>query len=534
MLVAEVIVKGLLDAGVTESYGVPGGEVLDFIEASRRMGLPFILTRHESAASFMADLAGQITGKPGVCLSTLGPGATNMLTGVANAYLDRSPVIAITGQMSPEAYHEMPHQRIDLCTLYRAVTKWSVRVSAENARAVVPAAVAVAMRRPRGPVHLELASTVSRSEAALEGLLGSGEQPPVGEQPSTISLEDVFRRLERANRPAIIAGVNMDPLAVAGPLRHLAESSSIPVLVSPKAKGVFPHDHPLFVGVATGMAADDRVLQFIDSCDLLLGIGFDASEADKTWPAKAPIIWLEDAPRDRAEWDGDYLVGCIAENLAALAADCGGSGRWSPEEVSAARAHIREKVEPKSCVSGSGISPAMALRVIREVLPADGALVCDVGAHKLLAGQAWPSNSPLTFFMSNGLSSMGYGVPGAIAVKRRVGERPVVAVVGDGGFAMMVHEIETAVRLKQGVVYVVFSDKSLSLIQVVQSRRKFERYGVDFEGSDWSRIAAGFGARGVSVSSLQEMKDAVREGLSAECPVVIDVPVNASEYALQI
>ncbi|MGE5541598.1 MAG: thiamine pyrophosphate-binding protein, partial [Bacillota bacterium] len=183
MLVAEVIVKGLLEAGVTESYGVPGGEVLDFVEASRRMGLPFILTRHESAASFMADLSGQITGKPGVCLSTLGPGATNMLTGVANAYLDRSPVIAITGQMSPDAYGEMPHQRIDLCALYRPVTKWAVKVSAENAAAVVPAAVAVAMRRPRGPVHLELASTVSRSDAVPGGLLGLGEQPPESEQP---------------------------------------------------------------------------------------------------------------------------------------------------------------------------------------------------------------------------------------------------------------------------------------------------------------------------------------------------------------
>ncbi|MGE5543032.1 MAG: thiamine pyrophosphate-binding protein, partial [Bacillota bacterium] len=347
-------------------------------------------------------------------------------------------------------------------------------------------------------------------------------------------LEDVFLRFERASHPAIIVGVNMDPLAVAAPLRRLAEVSNTPVLVSPKAKGVFPHDHPLFVGVATGMAADDRVLQFINSCDLFLGVGFDASEADKTWPAKAPMIWLEDAPRDRAEWNGDYLVGSIAENLAALASNCRWSARWSLEEISAARAHIREKVEPQPGPSGSGISPAMALRVIREALPPDGLFICDVGAHKLLAGQAWPSNSPLTFFMSNGLSSMGYGVPGAIAVKRRVGDRPVVAVVGDGGFAMMVHEIETAVRLKQGIVFVVFNDRSLSLIQVVQSRRKFERYGVDFERSDWSRIAAGFGARGVSVSSLQEVKDAVREGLAARGPVVIDVPVNGSEYLLQI
>ncbi len=534
MLVAEVVVKGLLDAGARESYGVPGGEVLDFIEASRKMGLPFILTRHESAASFMADLAGQISGKPGVCLSTLGPGATNMLTGVANAYLDRSPVIAITGQMSPEAYPEMPHQRIDLCSLYRAVTKWSVRVTADNVGAVVPAAVAVAMRRPRGPVHLELASTVSRSDAALPGLLRDGEQPPAGEQASTITMSEVSERLARAAHPAIVAGVNMDPVAVAGPLRRLAECAGIPVLVSPKAKGVFPHDHPLFVGVATGMAADDRVMEFIESCDLLLGIGFDASEADKTWPARAPMIWLEDAPRDKAEWDGHYVVGSIAETLVALTAGYHGKHQWTQEEVSRARAHIREKVDPKSSCACSRISPARALRAIRRALPADGAFICDVGAHKLLSGQAWPSNSPHTFFMSNGLSSMGYGVPGAIAVKRYVGQHPVVAVVGDGGFAMMVHEIETAVRLGQGVVYVVFNDESLSLIQVVQSRRNLERYGIDFGGSRWSLIAEGFGARGVRVSSLEELEAAVRQGLSARGPVVIDVPVDASEYAMQI
>ncbi|MCR4397727.1 MAG: thiamine pyrophosphate-binding protein [Firmicutes bacterium] len=533
MLVAEAIAKALLDAGVKEVFGLPGGEVLDFIDAARRAGLPFVLTRHESAASFMADVTGQITGRPGACLSTLGPGATNMITGVANAYLDRSPVVAITGQMSPEAYGDMPHQRIDLCSLYKPVTKWSVRVTPWNAAAVVPAAVSVAMRRPRGPVHLELASTVSRSEAALPGALAPEEEPPADLQESTITIEGIARRLERCSRPAVIAGINCEPAAVARPLRAFAERHGIPVLVSPKAKGIFPDDHPLYVGVATGMAADDRVLEFLEQCDVILGVGFDASEADKTWPAKAPLIWLEDAPRDRAEWRGDYLVGSIPEHLGALADSYHGAHQWTREDVARARGRIREKVSPGDAADGR-VSPAAALLAIREVLPEDGVFVCDVGAHKLLAGQAWPCKTPLTFFMSNGLSSMGYGLPAAMAAKRCFPDRAVVAVLGDGGFAMMVHDLETAVRTKAGVVYVVFNDESLSLIRVVQSRRKMERYGVDFGGARWATVAEALGAGGVSVTDLDGLRDAVAKNLRTETPVVIDLPVSGAEYDRQI
>ncbi|NPV69885.1 MAG: thiamine pyrophosphate-binding protein [Firmicutes bacterium] len=423
----------------------------------------------------------------------------------------------------------MPHQRIDLCSLYRPVTKWSVRVTRQNAGAAISAAIDVALRRPRGPVHLELASTISRSEAILPGSLGEGEQPPKDEQPSTISLDEVLGRLERSARPALVVGINVEPLSTAGPLRVLAERSEIPVLVSPKAKGIFPHDHPLFVGVATGMAADDRALEFIGKCDLIIGVGFDASEADKTWPATSPVIWLEDAPRDRAGWPGDYLVGSVPATLSALTAGYRGRHEWTAEEISVARAIVA----PKN-LAGPGVSPAKALAAIREELPADGVFVFDVGAHKLLGGQAWSADRPLTFFMSNGLSSMGYGVPGVIAAKRCAGSRPVVAVVGDGGFAMMVHDIETAVRGKQSVVYVVFNDESLTLIQVLQSRRKFERYGMDLGGVNWAMVAESFGAKGIRVASIDQLKRAVRDSIHGSVPVVIDVPINASEYALQI
>jgi acetolactate synthase-1/2/3 large subunit len=532
LLVAEAVVKSLLEAGVEEVYGLPGGEVLDFLDATRRLGLPFILTRHESAASFAADVTGQITGRPGACVSTLGPGATNMVTGVANAYLDRSPVIAITGQMAPEAYETMPHQRLDLHALYQPVTKWSVKVTPQNALALVPTAVEVALRRPRGPVHLELAGTVCASEAIAPGCLSVAEQPPGGEQRSTITFEGVLRRLECSNRPALLVGINVEPVSITGPLRNLAERFQMPVLVSPKAKGVFPHDHRLFVGVVGGMAADDRVLEFIQRCDLLVGVGFDAGEVDKTWPATAPMIWLEDAPRDPAELPGDYLVGSIASALAAIAEAPKGGG-WAVEELAMARRRIREKVERGSC-QGSGVSPRAALLAIRDVLPEDGAFVCDVGAHKLLSGQMWPVNRPLRFFMSNGFSSMGYGVPAAIAVKRSLGGCPVIAVIGDGGLAMMVHELETAVRAKQGVVYVVFDDESLSLIQVAQSRRKLQRYGVDFGPTNWALTAESFGAKGIRVSTIEELKCAVGDNMSGTRPTVIDIAIDASEYAVQL
>lgn len=526
--------KGLLECGAREVYGLPGGEVLTLMEAGRRMGLPFILTRHESAASFMADVTGQVTGRPGICLSTLGPGASNMVTGVANAYLDRSPVIAITGQMAADAYSVNPHQRLDLCALYRPVTKWSIKVTPENAAVAMEAAIKVALCRPRGPVHVELASTVSAAEAVLPGSFAPGEEPPMDEQESTLTCAQVLKRLERAKYPALLVGINVDPGAIAGPLRDIAERCNIPVLLSAKAKGVFPHDHPLFVGVATGMAADDRVMQFITECDLILGVGFDASEADQAWPATAPIVWLEESPRDRAELEGDYLIDSPGAVLQALAQGYQGQHKWTSDAVEAARRGIREKVVGKLASAGVGLSPSEALMAIRGVLPEDGALVCDVGAHKLLAGQAWPSNEPQTFFLSNGLSSMGYGLPAAIAVKNCLGPKPVVAVVGDGGLGMMIQEIETAVRMRQGVVCVVFNDRCLSLIQVAQSKRKLEQYGVDLLNTCWASAAKAFGAKGVQVSSLDELVVAVKDGISGDCPTIIDVPVNGGEYALRI
>jgi acetolactate synthase I/II/III large subunit len=533
LLVAEVMAQKLKEAGITEIFGFPGGEILEFVEQCRRQDVPYVLTRHESSAAFRADVTGQITGRPGVCCATLGPGATNLVTGVANAYLDRSPVIVVTAQIPSTMTDTITHQRLDLKALYQPVTKWAVRVTPENVGAVMDAAIAVAMRRPRGPVYLELPSDVAKMEAALPGRLGPNELPPAELQPSTVTLSSAAARLNSAKRPVLLVGPNANPRAVAGPVRALAEKGSIPVALSPKAKGVFRADHPLFIGTAAGMAADAEVMAFLKQSDLILGVGFEATEADGNWPALLPILWLDEAPREKAEWDGDYLLGDLPGILGALAEGCTGPHEWTPADLEAVRAAVAARVAPNPSPT-TGLSPTAALRAMRTVLPENAILTTDVGAHKLLAGQVWDAYEPLTFFMSNGLSSMGYGMPAALAAKAQFPERTVVSLVGDGGFAMTAHDLEVARRSGQAVIFVLFDDTALTLIQVSQNKKGHPRYGVDFVPSDYVQVAKGFGARACTVATLEELQAALRRELNSTDSVVIHVPVDASEYRRQM
>jgi acetolactate synthase-1/2/3 large subunit len=533
LLVAEVMAQKLQSAGITEIFGYPGGEILEFVEQCRRRDLPFVLTRHEASAAFRAEVTGQITGRPGVCCATLGPGATNLVTGVANAYLDRSPVIAVTAQIPSSLRATFTHQRLDLKALYEPVTKWAVRITPENVGAAMDAAIAVAMRRPRGPVYLELPSDVAKMQAVEPSRLSPEELPPDQAQPSTVTLEGVSGRLNAATRPVLLVGPNADPLAVAGPIRALAETGAIPVALSPKAKGVFRADHPLFVGTAAGMAADGQMMDFLQQSDLILSVGFEATEADGNWPALLPIVWLEEAPRDKAEWAGEYLVGDLPAILAALAEGYSGRHEWTAQALDATRSAIAARVAPNRAPLG-GVSPTAALRVMREVLPENAILTTDVGAHKLLAGQVWDSYEPLTFFMSNGLSAMGYGMPAALGAKALFPERMVVSLVGDGGFAMTSHDLEVARRTGTGVIFVLFDDTSLALIQVSQHKKGHPRYGVDFIPSDYVQVAQGYGVRAYTVATLEELRAALQRELNTGEPVVIHVPVDASEYGRQM
>ena len=528
---AEAIAAVLADAGIDHAFGLPGGEITVLIEACRRAGIQFYLTGHEASAAFMADVTGQITGRPGVCMATLGPGAMNLGLGVANALLDRSPVVAITADLSTAIAPHFPHQRLPLGRLFGAIAKASATVDGRGTGDLARRAIALAASAPPGPVHLALPSNLapaaeSAGAASDLALLHPGGTPsPGAAENSAPALAEARDLLGGAERPLIVVGLGCTP-ADAPALRAFADRTGWPFIVTPKAKGMLPEDGPGFLGVVGGMAIDGAVMETVEQADVLLGVGFDPVECDKDWYVRSRIVNLSRASTAEGAYRPVEPLGGIAESLAAL----GGvrPRRWSESVLAAARARIRP--EPLAFPDPAGISPLAALRALRDAAPHDTVLTCDVGSHKYYCGQFWTSYEPQTFFMSNGLSGMGYGVPAAIAAKLELRGRPVLAVTGDGGLSMMLHNLTFLRQYEVAVTIVCFVDASLSLIRVGQRRRGFDPYGVDFPPPRFEEIARGFGIEGVRAESTDALRRAVAAALGSGRPAVITVPIDGREY----
>ena len=530
---AEVLARTLRDAGAVHMFGLPGGEVLDFLEAARRVGIRFLLTRHEPAASFMADVAGQIQGFPGVCLSTLGPGAVNMTLGVANAWLERSPLLAITGSHPRAAAPFVTHQKLDLGAVYRPFTKLTLALDGENTAAKVRRAIQVS-RTPRpGPVHIALPSDVAREpeRETEDPALVSLDPPRIGPA-SAVAIDCVADEISRARRPAVILGLDLDPRRHPALVRELVEALGAPAFVTPKAKGILPEDHPLFFGVCAGVAGDSVLVDFLERADLLVGVGFEPVESDKLWHQTGKLVSL--GPVTIAA--GDYrphaeAVGDLAHTLAALRGRRFGPFAWGGDELARLRSDLEAALRPVR--PPRGLSPLWLTRRLRALFPRDTVLVTDVGSVKAVTTQAWTSYEPLGFLESNGLSSMSYALPGAMAARLLFPGRPVLCTIGDGGFAMTMTELETCVRERLHFVTVVYDDRSLSQIAAAQERRGHPGYGVAFAPVDWAAAAAALGAWARRVETEDELDAAVRAAREVDAPAVIVARVDPAEYAVQ-
>src|SRR6266545_1681678 len=318
--VARVVGERLREAGVRYVTGHPGGEVVDLIEGFRQAGLEFVLTRHEAAAAFMADAMASASGIPGVCVATLGPGATNLVTGVAQAHLDRSPLIAFTGQLPADRFEITTHQKLELRALFAPISKWQARLTARNASDVIARALRESLRPRRGPVFVEVPSDVPRQPAS-NAVASRPHYVPPGAPDTSAVVEPAHagraaRLLRESRRPLLLVGMDANDEAVSAPLLHLAEEWNIPVMVSPKAKGVFREDHPLFLGTIE-MLGTAKLYEFIDSCDLVLMVGFDPVEFDSAWTTPAKVIHIGPLPNN----DGSYgseaeLVGPVPAGIA--------------------------------------------------------------------------------------------------------------------------------------------------------------------------------------------------------------------------
>jgi acetolactate synthase-1/2/3 large subunit len=524
---AEVLAATLRDAGVERMYGLPGGEILAFIEAARQVGIEFILVRHEAVAAFMADVSGQIERKPGVCVSTLGPGALNLTLGVANAFLDRSPLIAITASMSTAAAPYATHQQLDLNGVFRPFTKETVTLDGVNTAATVRRMWQAAMTPRFGPVHIALPSDVARQadrQAEDPAMVALAPDPPPS--PRAEAVARMADEIARAARPIVILGVDLNPSVDPPAVRRFVEALRAPVFATPKAKGIFPEDHPQFFGVCSGLAADAVVVEHFSRADLLIGVGFDPVESDKVWHQTMKLVSIAPVSIAAAQYQPALeLIGDVSASLTALASRSYGPLEWTRDDEAGFRRQLEETLRGREGQEGqerqdgkTGLSALAVTRRLRDLFPPDTIVSTDVGSIKLIVSQAWRSTVPMTFLESNGLSAMGYGLPAAMAAKLAMPDRPVLCTMGDGGFSMVFADLETCVRRRIPFVTVVYNDSTLSLIQVAQAKRGYTDYGVRYGAIDFAAASAALGAWSRRVSTLDELAAAVAEARRLDVP----------------
>ncbi len=526
--VATAVVDALKQMGVRYVFGVPSGGWVDYMEALRNAeGIEFVLTTHEGAAGMMADVCGRLTGAPGACFGTFGPGATNLATGVGEALLDRSPVIALTDEMPAAMRGRTTQMGIDHQALFRPLTKKTTRLEPQSVKAILFDAGRVALEGRPGPVHVGLPVGMSAEKASNENVSFSRPSPPSPADPAL--LKRAAELFARAKKPVLAVGLGAVHARAQDEIRKLAETHKIPVVLTPMAKGMLGEDHPCYGGVLFH-ALSNIVGETHQQADLVIGIGYDPVEFNyESWvPKTAKLISfdVEPADIDRAYEVAVDAVGDINASLQALLALPMVANDWDLKALAERRAAMFEKLKP----SKTGFGPKGALAVLRDILPQDGIMTCDVGAHTHLIGQLWRTPAPGTQIMTNGWSTMGFGIPAAIAAKLVHPEKQVCTVVGDGGFLMTAGEIATAIRCNLHVVIVVLTDNDLALIRIKQEKKGNPIYGTPVRNKGAIGGNNIFGAPVRTAHDAAEFRDALTWAFAADGPVIVEALIDSREY----
>lgn len=530
MKVAELLIKCLEEEGVNYIFGVPGEENIDIMDALLDSRIEFIVTRHETSAAFMAGTYGRLTGKPGVCLATLGPGATNLLTGVANANMDLNPIVAITGQASLDRQHKISHQYYDLIHIYEPVTKWNAQIKkGEIVPEVVRKAFQVSTQEKPGATHIDLPEDVAEMEVDSSPLkVTSHSLSEAGDQ----VIEAAAKLIEQAERPLILAGNGITRSNASEQLRALVDKMKIPVVHTFMGKGALPWTNELSLFTA-GLGGNDYITCGFKGSDLILAIGFDIAEySPVNWnpDGATPILHID---TEEAETDENYpvelnVLGDIKRNLQKL------HQVLSPKErdnswVSTVRTNALTELEQFKNDTSFPVKPQKIVADLRAVLKEEDIVISDVGAHKMWMARMYHTYEPNTCLISNGLASMGIAVPGAIGAKLAHPERTVVAVCGDGSFQMTGAELETAKRLNLPIIVLLWRDDGYGLIEWHQMK-KFKRPShIKFGNPDFVQLASSYGFEAFQIKEAEELKPTLEKAIAMNKPVLIDCPVDYRE-----
>jgi acetolactate synthase-1/2/3 large subunit len=530
MKASDLFVRALEAEGVEYIFGIPGEENLDMLNSLKDSRIKLILTRHEQAAGFMAATYGRLTGKPGVCLSTLGPGATNFVTAAAYANLGGMPMCMITGQKPVKSSKQGHFQIVDIVDMMKPLTKFTRQiVSGDNIPSRVREAFRLSVEERPGAVHLEFPEDIAAEESNEVPIPASVGRRPVPEEKA---IKRAVEMIERANKPLILIGAAANRKMTSRMLYQLIEKTGIPFFTTQMGKGVVDENHPLFLGNAA-LSANDFLHRAIEHADLIINVGHDVIEKPPFFMTQngLNVIHVNFLPAivDPVYFPQLEVVGDIANSVWQVKERILKQGRWDFAYFLKVKEKVEEHLKEGTEDSRFPIYPQRLVADVREAMPPNGIIALDNGVYKIWFARNYKAHEPNTVLLDNALATMGAGLPSAMAANIVYPDRKVMAICGDGGFMMNSQELETAVRLKLNLVVLILNDNAYGMIKWKQANMGFEQFGLDYGNPDFVKYAESYGARGHRVESAEGLLPLIQTCLEAEGVDLIDCSIDYSD-----
>lgn len=530
MKASDLFIKALENEGVEYIFGIPGEENLDFLESLRHSKIRLIVTRHEQAAGFMAATYGRLTGRAGVCLSTLGPGATNFITAAAYAQLGAMPMMMITGQKPIKKSKQGHFQIIDTVQVMKPLTKFAKQITHAN---TIPALVREAFKKAEaerpGAVHLELPEDIAEEEIEHELFNFHKVRRPAAEEKAVhIALE----MIQAAKHPLILIGAGANRKKIQKMLREFVDKTGIPFFNTQMGKGVIDERHPLFLGTAA-LSDNDYIHCAVSKADLIINVGHDVIEKPPFFMRRggAKVIHVNFIPADVDDiyFPQHEVIGDIGNAIWQLKEKIQIQSHWDFSGFLKEKERLEKHIEEKSNESSFPIYPQRLVADVRKVMPDDGIIALDNGMYKLWFARHYKAHEPNTILLDNALATMGAGLPSAMTAALIYPERKVLAICGDGGFMMNSQEIETAIREKLNVVVLILNDSGYGMIKWKQEAMGFENFGLDYHNPDFVKYAESYGAKGYRLTGADDLIPLIQKGFEEKGVHIIDVPIDYSD-----
>jgi acetolactate synthase I/II/III large subunit len=529
MKASDLFVKALEAEGVKYIFGIPGEENLDMLESLRHSNIQLILTRHEQAAGFMAATYGRLTGKAGVCLSTLGPGATNFVTAAAYAQLGAMPMLMITGQKPIKSSKQGHFQIVDIVDMMQPLTKFTHQiVSGDNIPSKVREAFRLAEEERPGAVHLELPEDIAEEDTQAHLIPASDHRRPVAEEKGVRHAVDM---IEKSVKPLLLVGAGANRKLPSKMLSEFVSKTGIPFITTQMGKGVIDETSELFMGNTT-LSDGDFVHNAIACADLIINVGHDVVEKPPFFmreDSKVIHINFKSAAVDPVYFPQVEVLGDIANSIWQIKERITPQEHWHFDHFLEVKSHLDDHILEGANDDRWPVYPQRLVADVREAMPEDGIIALDNGVYKIWFARNYPAHKPNTVLLDNALATMGAGLPSAMAAHLVFPDKAVTAICGDGGFMMNSQELETAVRLKMHLTVVILRDDAYGMIKWKQANMNFDNYGLDYGNPDFVKYAESYGANGYRITETAQLLPLLKQCQENRGVHVIDVPVDYSE-----